>query len=141
MTRFNDWLAAKITSAVSTMWAAYVFALIALVSLPTVIRTGDPVIIVAWVAQTFLQLVLLAVIMVGQNQASRAVDQKIDETHTAALAEFEMAKEERAAQAAEVASQAEQMAALVDLNTDIHALLTALKVPEPTPKTRAKKAP
>ena len=93
--RFNTALAAKITGAVATMWCAYVFAAIALVSLPSALKSGDPIIIVAWVAQTFLQLVLLSIIMVGQNVASAAVEQKINETHAASLGEFELAKEAR----------------------------------------------
>jgi low affinity Fe/Cu permease len=92
---FNTKLAAKITSGVSTMWCAYTFALIALISLPAALKTGDLIIIVAWVAQTFLQLVLLSIIMVGQNVSSAAVEQKINETHTASLGEFELAKESR----------------------------------------------
>ena len=59
VTRFNTFLALKITSIVGTMWCAYAFALLALVSLPAAIHSRDPIIIVAWVAQTFLQLVLL----------------------------------------------------------------------------------
>jgi len=48
------------------MWCAIAFTLLALVSLPDAIRGGKATII-SWVAQTFLQLVLLSVIMVGQN--------------------------------------------------------------------------
>jgi hypothetical protein len=50
---------------------------------------------VAWIAQTFLQLVLLSIIMVGQNLGSAGVEQKINETHEASLGEFELAKEAR----------------------------------------------
>jgi hypothetical protein len=85
---FNRRIAEKITSVVSTMWCAYIFAAVALVSLPAALRTGDVVIIVAWIAQTFLQLVLLSIIMVGQNVASASVDQKITETHEASLLEL-----------------------------------------------------
>ena len=94
--RFNQKLAGKITSAVSTMWAAYIFAAIALISLPAAIRSGDSLVIVAWVAQTFLQLVLLSIIMVGQAQSAAEVAKIINETHTASISEFEMAKEARA---------------------------------------------
>ncbi len=93
--RFNQKLAVKITSAVSTMWAAYIFAAIALISLPAAIRSGDSLVIVAWVAQTFLQLVLLSIIMVGQAQSAAEVAKIINETHTASISEFEMAKEAR----------------------------------------------
>ena len=93
--KFNQKLGARITSMVSTMWCAYVFAAIALVSLPSALKSGDTVVIVAWIAQTFLQLVLLSIIMVGQNVQSASVEQKINETHTASLGEFELAKEAR----------------------------------------------
>jgi len=93
--RFNQKLAAKITSGVATMWCAYLFAAIALVSLPAAIRSHDLITIVSWVAQTFLQLVLLSIIMVGQNVSSASVEQTINETHTASLGEFELAKEAR----------------------------------------------
>ena len=49
------------------MWCAYAFCLLSLVSLPEVISSGDPRKIVGWIAQTFLQLVLLPIIIVGQN--------------------------------------------------------------------------
>ena len=68
---FNGRLAIIITSAVGTMWCAYVFAIIALISLPQAIQGGVAT-LVAWVAQTFLQLVLLSVIMVGQKVAAAA---------------------------------------------------------------------
>jgi len=32
--RFNTWFAVKVTNAVGTMWCAYAFAMIALISLP-----------------------------------------------------------------------------------------------------------
>ena len=92
---FNRRLAEKITSFVSTMWCAYIFAALALISLPAAIKTGDVVVIVAWVAQTFLQLVLLSIIMVGQQVSSQSVEEMIKETHTASLGEFELAKEAR----------------------------------------------
>jgi hypothetical protein len=92
---FNRRLAQKITSGVSTMWCAYIFAAIALISLPAAIKTGDVVVIVAWVAQTFLQLVLLSIIMVGQEVQSTSVEKMIRETHEASLGEFELAKEAR----------------------------------------------
>ena len=78
-TGFNGRLAVWITSAVSTMWCAYVFAVIALISLPSAIEAGTPAII-TWIAQTFLQLVLLSVIMVGQKVAAAASDKQALQT-------------------------------------------------------------
>lgn len=77
------------------MWCAYTFALIALLSLPSAIRSHDILVLVSWVAQTFLQLVLLSIIMVGQNISSKSVETMIAETHEASLGEFELAKEAR----------------------------------------------
>jgi hypothetical protein len=53
------------------------------------VQSGDSIVIVSWIAQTFLQLVLLSIIMVGQKVQSTSVEQKIDETHTAALLELQ----------------------------------------------------
>jgi hypothetical protein len=113
---FNEKLAAKITSGVATMWAAYAFAIIALISLPSAIRSGDVLVIVSWVAQTFLQLVLLSIIMVGQNIASRSVEQMIKETHTASLGEFELAKEAR-----QIANQ--ELSELKEIAAEIHRVI------------------
>ena len=113
---FNEKLAAKITSGVATMWCAYAFAIIALVSLPSALRSGDVIVIVSWVAQTFLQLVLLSIIMVGQNVGSKALEQKINETHEASLGEFELAKEAR-----QFAQQ--ELKELKELAHDIHRVI------------------
>ena len=95
------------------MWCAYLFAAIALISLPAAISTRDPIVIVAWIAQTFLQLVLLSIIMVGQLRQADAIAQKISETHDASLAEFEIAKDERQ-------QHTREMAAISLLATEIH---------------------
>jgi hypothetical protein len=71
---FNAKLALVITRSVGTMACAYVFAAIALISLPAAINSGQVIVIVAWIAQTFLQLVLLSIIMVGQSVQSAASD-------------------------------------------------------------------
>jgi hypothetical protein len=78
--RFNTRAALVITSVVGSMWCAYVFALFDLISLPAAIRGGAST-LVAWVAQTFLQLVLLSVIMVGQNVQSVAADKRSEATY------------------------------------------------------------
>jgi hypothetical protein len=71
---FNAKLALVITRSVGTMACAYLFAAIALISLPAALGSGQVIIIVAWIAQTFLQLVLLSIIMVGQTVQSAASD-------------------------------------------------------------------
>ena len=76
----NGRIALMITNAVGTMWCAYIFAGIALISLPSAIAGGVSTLI-AWIAQTFLQLVLLSVIMVGQKVAAAASDKQALQTY------------------------------------------------------------
>ena len=78
--RFNSWLAVKITDGVGTMWCAYAFAALAFVSLPQAIASHSAVTLVSWISQTFLQLVLLSVIMVGQNLLATAGDARAAKT-------------------------------------------------------------
>jgi hypothetical protein len=94
---FNAKFAVIITSGVGTMACAYLFAVLAFVSLPAILiqanvlkKSDVPVfftkpgliLIVSWIAQTFLQLVLLSIILVGQRVQSAASDAR-------ALKEFE----------------------------------------------------
>jgi len=76
----NAKIAVFLTNIVGSMWCAYVFAVIALIGLPPALRPGGEGII-AWIAQTFLQLVLLSVIMVGQNVQSQASDLRSQHTY------------------------------------------------------------
>lgn len=79
--RFNAWFAVKVTNGVGTMWCAYAFAALALVSLPQAITSHDAVTLVSWISQTFLQLVLLSVIIVGQNVLAAAADKRSEATY------------------------------------------------------------
>jgi len=79
--RFNAWFAVKVTTGVGTMWCAYAFAALAIVSLPAAITSHNPVILVSWISQTFLQLVLLSVIIVGQNVLAAAADKRSEATY------------------------------------------------------------
>jgi hypothetical protein len=91
--RFNKRLAVAITSLVGSMSCAYAFCVIALVSLPAVLTqalhvhwfpswmvSAGLIALVAWAAQTFLQLVLLSVILVGQNVQQAAGDARAEKT-------------------------------------------------------------
>jgi uncharacterized membrane protein YjjP (DUF1212 family) len=91
-TQFNDWLAVAITNVVGTMWCAYAFAGLALISLPAAIRGGTATLI-AWIAQTFLQLVLLSIIMVGQKVASEKSDRQLEQTYKDAEALLKVSDE------------------------------------------------
>lgn len=70
-------IALFITKGVGTMWCAYIFSIIALISLPDAIISGRAAVI-SWIAQTFLQLVLLSIIMVGQNVMSKHAELRAD---------------------------------------------------------------
>jgi hypothetical protein len=79
--RFNTRVALATTGFVGSMNCAWLFAAIALISLPAAIASGSVIVIVSWVAQTLLQLVLLSVIMVGQNVQSQAADKRAEATY------------------------------------------------------------
>lgn len=89
---FNGWLATIISNAVGTMWCAYFFALLALISLPAAISGGTAT-LVAWTAQTFIQLVLLSIIMVGQKIAAVASDKQAEATFKDAEALLQISDE------------------------------------------------
>jgi len=81
MAKFNGRVGLKITIVVGTMWCAYLFTLLALVSAPSAFSSGNSIIIIAWIAQTFLQLVLLPIIIVGQNIQAAASDKRAEDTY------------------------------------------------------------
>ena len=76
--RFNAAVGLRITVLVGTMWCAYVFAGIALISLPDNIHSKE--LLILWISSSFLQLVLLPVIIVGQNIQARASDARAAKT-------------------------------------------------------------
>ena len=84
--RINTRLALMVTKAVGSMWCAYAFALLALISLPAAIASQSAIVIVAWIAQTFLQLVLLPIIIVGQNVQAAASDARAESDHVTLMA-------------------------------------------------------
>ena len=93
--KFNNRLAVKITKSVGSMWTGYLFAMLSLFSLPAILKLVFPkltifphwlvsaslISLIAWVSQNFLQLVLLPVIMVGQNVIQRQQDAKAETDH------------------------------------------------------------
>ena len=96
ITKFNNALAVRITKTVGSMWSAYLFALLSLTSLPAILVTinsglrqefpqwliaASMITLIAWISQNFLQLVLLPVIMVGQNVIQGQQDAKAETDH------------------------------------------------------------
>ena len=90
---FNGRVALLLTTTVGTMWCAYAFAVLALVALPDALRSGAILPLVQWVSQTFIQLVMLSVIMVGQNILAKASDRRADLTYADADATFHEAEQ------------------------------------------------
>lgn len=88
----NGRIALGLTSAVGTMWCAYAFAILALIVLPQAIA-GGLLTLVQWVSQTFIQLVMLSVIMVGQNVLGSAADKRSAMTYQDADATFHEAEQ------------------------------------------------
>jgi len=70
-----------ITGRVGTIGCAILFCIIACISLPNAIESKDALIIVSWLAQTFLQLVLLPIIMIGQDLQSRHSEMLAESTY------------------------------------------------------------
>ena len=79
--RLNAKIGLMITLGVGTMICAYIFAIVALISLPSAINSHNLTIIIAWISSNFLQLVLLPIIIVGQNIQAAASDKRAEDTY------------------------------------------------------------
>ena len=90
--RFNSKFGLKVTLVVGTMWCSYVFTILALFALPSAIKQGTYFIVV-WLSSSFLQLVLLPIIIVGQNIQAAASDTRSEETYKDAEAVLKEAEE------------------------------------------------
>lgn len=90
--KFNSKVALVITKMVGTMWCAYAFTILALISLPQAILGGTAT-LVSWIAQTFLQLILLSIIMVGQDVISQKTEARAEEDHFMLMDELQEIKE------------------------------------------------
>jgi hypothetical protein len=77
----NGRIGLLITTLVGTMVCGYVFAIIALISLPSAITSHNLTVIIAWISSNFLQLVLLPIIIVGQNLQAKASDTRAVQTY------------------------------------------------------------
>jgi len=80
--QLNSRLAVLITKNVGTMWAAYIFSVIGIASLVGVV-TGNMTLtfLAGGLSSYFLQLVLLPIIMVGQNVISASQDARAEADH------------------------------------------------------------
>ena len=102
--QLNTWLAVTITKRVGTMWAAYLFTLIAVGGAVAVVTNNAFLTALSvLISQTFLQLVLLPIIIVGQNVISESQDQRAEADHLTLttlhainVQQLEMLKQQRA---------------------------------------------
>lgn len=79
---FNGRLALWITNNVGTMWCAYIFSVIGITGIVASLTSNTTlVLIIAAVSGYFLQLVLLPIIIVGQNLQSEAADHRAEQTY------------------------------------------------------------
>lgn len=117
----NGRIAVVLTAAVGTMWCAYFFAFLALLVVPDAIR-GGLLTFIQWVSQTFIQLVMLSVIMVGQNILGRATDKRAEMTYKDAEATFHEAQQIQE----HLKAQDEAMNALLERMERMEADLAAL---------------
>lgn len=111
-----------ITSLVSSMWCAIAFGCLALISLPDALRGGRQV-MVAWLAQTFLQLVLLSIIMVGQEVQSNKIEARDIEVHDTVMSSHEELKDSHKETHATLSFQNDVLARQDSLLDEIHDLV------------------
>lgn len=109
-------LGEKITIKVGTMWCAGLFAVLALAGLPKALSENN---FVDWLIQDSLQLVLMSVILVGQDVQSKKTEKLVRETHRASVDEFEIAKRNQ-----ELASK--ELEELRLISADIHRITSEL---------------
>ncbi len=113
--RFNARFGLKITLIVGTMWAAYLFTVLALFALPSAVHQGTYYVIV-WLSSSFLQLVLLPIIIVGQNIQAATADKRAEDTYKdaeAVLKESEEIQKHLLAQDQAISDILERLAAAV----------------------------
>ena len=118
---FNEKVAIWLTKSVGTMWTAYLFALIAVVGLFAILGVFTPIValLVAWASQTLIQLVLLPVIMVGQNVLGRKAEIQADEAFKTTMSTYhdiEQIMQHLSAQDAELLRHAHLLMHLLEKN-------------------------
>lgn len=86
----NTKIAIVLTNSVGSMWTAYLFIIIAIVGLLAILNVFSPLValLVAWASQTLIQLVLLPVIMVGQNVLNRKTELQAEEQFNTTMSTY-----------------------------------------------------
>ena len=114
---FNQKLAILLTKSVGTMICAYIFALLAIIGYPGFNAT--PTQWVQWISQTFIQLVMLSVIMVGQSVLGRKQELQADEQFRTTMSTYhdiEQIMQHLSAQDTELLRHAKMLIHLLEKN-------------------------
>jgi hypothetical protein len=77
----NTRIAVGLTKSVGTMWTAYSFAVLAIIGLLAILGWLPALValLVVWASQTFIQLVMLPILSVGQNVLGRHAELMAEE--------------------------------------------------------------
>jgi ABC-type multidrug transport system fused ATPase/permease subunit len=117
----NTRIAVGLTKSVGTMWTAYTFAALAVVGLLAILGLLSPIValLVVWISQTFLQLTLLPIIMVGQNVLGRKSELQADEQFNTTMTSYndiEQVMQHLSAQDAELLRHTRMLTHLMEKN-------------------------
>ncbi len=118
---FNTKIAVALTQSTGTMWTAYIFTVLAFIGLFGLLGWLNPFIflLTTWVSQQFLQLVLLPVIMVGQNVLNRKAELQAEEQFNTTMSTYhdiEAIMKHLSAQDAELLRHAHMLMHLLEKN-------------------------
>ena len=113
---FNTRVAVALTKGVGTMWTAYAFVVLAFIGLFAILGLLNPIVslLVAWASQTFLQLVFLPIILVGQNVLGRKAELQAEEQFRTTMSTYhdiEQVMNHLSAQDAELVHQTKHLLA------------------------------
>lgn len=117
LTGFNMKIAVAITNGLGTMVCAYIFAILAIIGFPGFGAT--PTQYVQWVSQTFIQLVALSVLAVGQQVLSKHGELMADEQFNTTMSTYhdiEQIMQHLSAQDAELLHQTKMLIHLLEKN-------------------------
>lgn len=117
----NTKIAITLTNSVGSMWTAYLFVVIAIVGLFAILGVFSPIVavLIAWASQTLIQLVLLPVIMVGQNVLNRKAELQAEEQFNTTMSTYhdiEQVMQHLVAQDAELLRHARMLEHLLEKN-------------------------
>jgi len=87
LTGFNMKIAVGITKGLGTMVCAYIFTILAIIGFPGLHAT--PTQYVQWISQTFIQLVALSVLAVGQTLLGKHAELQAEEQYHTTMKTFD----------------------------------------------------